>query len=503
MTKEQKNNIINTILKSCLFSEYLPTEFNTEKLTQVCFEVKFPNYSLKPIEFTMDKFNDLGNRRYIAIPEVWSFLSAVASLKCGNILQNIINLNKSNEHSLSHILDEEENIKKFSENYGFTFDNRSQKIINIESKKDFLKNLQLKIEKSRGCECILHVDISNFFNSIYTHNITAITKGEEWANSQYQKQSNHEKEYLQLRDLDSKIAAMNQKRTHGILTGPRLSFIIAESLLTIIDTELKEQLRTLDIDFVRYVDDYDLFIKDKNKIKSATHLFNQTLQKYGLSINDSKTKIEDFPFYVYTDYEKCADLNDSLYNIYAKYANIEKSGVQNGAILYFCQNILSQHPDKDTALSLSFSILKNVAKSLISSCKNIAEFSANETNKNIVYSMLYQLLNDCSKKQMDLECIWLLYTFLKKFPEFSVEDDILYDELNEICLIIYFYESKHGKTQQFIVQRAKKCGWLLNYELFFNDIITINELKDNLRIDDATPYEFFKSNNINFYTAIK
>ena len=501
MTNEQKDKIINTILQSCLFSEYLPNEFNSEKLTQKCFVSKFPNYSLKPVEFTMDKFNDLGNRRYIAIPEIWSFLDAVVALNNGNILQDIIKLNNSNLHTLSHILDEEENIKRFSEGYEFKID-KTKKIINSEIERDFCKNLQLKIEKSNGCECILHLDISNFFNSIYTHNITAITKGEEWANFQYHQQGTQDTEYIQLHNLDNKIAAMNQKRTHGILTGPRLSFIIAESLLTIIDADLESQLKDLDIDFVRYVDDYDLFIKDKSKIEQATYIFNKTLQKYGLSINDSKTKIEDFPFYVYRDYDKYLDTTDNLFNTYAKYANIEKSCAQHGAILYFCQNILPLYPDNDTALSLSFSILKNISKSLVSSCKNIASFKTTEKNKEVIYLMLKQMLNDYAKKHMDLECIWILYTLLKIFPEVSVDNNTLL-QLNELCLIIYFYESKNGKTEQTIIQKAEECGWLFNYELFFNNIISIDDLKKNLKIDDATPYEFLKNQQINFYTNSK
>lgn len=129
-----------------------------------------------------------------------------------------------------------------------------------------------------------------------------MTKGEDWANKQFQLFLNNKtttKEYSTLKNIDNKFTEMNLKRTHGLLIGPRLSFIVAESLLTQIDIELHRELKPHNIDFVRYVDDYDIFILNEKQIQITKEIFNQVLQKYGLLINDSKTKLEEFPLYIY------------------------------------------------------------------------------------------------------------------------------------------------------------------------------------------------------------
>lgn len=500
MNKTQKMNLVETILKSCLFSEYLPSEFSTELLTKNEFSI-ISNNLLPPTTFSMDKFNDIENRRFISIPEISSFICAVHSLAEDNILEQIINLNKQNKHSLSKILNKKQKIKQFSDGYGFTFITKEE--ISYENNdNDFLNNLNIKLEKSKSCKYILHLDIANFFNSIYTHNISALTKGEAWANRQFQLDQNNQKvlkEYTTLKNIDSKIIEMNLKRTHGLLIGPRLSFIIAESLLTQIDMELHQILSPRDIDFVRYVDDYDVFIRDEKQIKLTKDTFNQILQKYGFLINDSKTKLEEFPFYTYIDYETILDNKSNLSNQYAKFGQIEKNKTQNGALLYFCENVLSKHTNSNIALSLSFSILKNISKALISSCKNIANFAITKDNEIEVYGLLIDILKDFSKNNYDLESIWVIYTLLKLFPNFSVSEDTLYSQLNEPALVVYMYESKYGMKEEFLKDRAKECGWLLNYELFFNDIITKDELKENLKITNTSSYEQLKKRDIHFY----
>lgn len=189
----------------------------------------------------------------------------------------------------------------------------------------------------------------------------------------------------------------------------------------------------------------------------------------------------------------------NLSNQYAKFGQIEKSKTQNGALLYFCENILSKYTTSDIALSLSFSILRNIFKALMSSCKNIANFNITKENKTEIYDLLIDILNDFSENHYDLESIWVIYTILKLFPEFSVSKDKLCNKLNEPALVVYMYESKYGMKEEFLKDRAKKCGWLLNYELFFNDIITEDELKENLKITNISSYQHLKNKKINFY----
>ncbi|MFW5780105.1 MAG: hypothetical protein ACOCWI_01455, partial [Bacillota bacterium] len=57
------------------------------------------------------------------------------------------------------------------------------------------------------------------------------------------------------------VGGQNLKRTHGLLIGPKISFVLAEAILSAIDKELRKSLQELDIAFVRFVDDYDVFLK--------------------------------------------------------------------------------------------------------------------------------------------------------------------------------------------------------------------------------------------------
>ena len=70
---------------------------------------------------------------------------------------------------------------------------------------------------------------------------------------------------------------------------------------TVEEFEKLKKLHPFYIYIERYVDDYDVFIKDEKHIKTVKDIFNHVLQKYGLIINDSKTKLEEFPFYTYIE----------------------------------------------------------------------------------------------------------------------------------------------------------------------------------------------------------
>lgn len=503
MDKNQKRDLVEHILKTCLFSEYLPSEFTTKLLNNKCLDICNKNIFLEPLSFSMDKFNELKDRRYIFVPEITSFISAVRILSDGNILNEMIMFNKKNNHSLSKIINEKKEVKKFVDVYNI-FISKSVEVFTESKDNDFLKNLEIKLEKSKACKYVLHLDISNCYNSIYAHNITAILKGVKWASEQYSKykrEENVDPEYKKLSALDRKIREMNCQKSNGLLTGPKLSFIIAESLLTRIDAELEAELNDLGVDFVRYVDDYDVFIQNENKKEQIKDIFISVLHRYDLTINDSKTRIEEFPFYTYIDYKSIVDeknnIDDSnLINQYAKFSQIEKLKIQNGAILYFCENVLSRYINSDIALSLNFSILRNVPKALRNSCKNLIKFSLNK--KDEIKELLSCILRYFANIKYDLECIWIIYIIYKLYPDYSIDIEVL-NQLNEIALVILIYESQEVINNNIIKNKAKNGGWLLNYELFYENIISEDELKENLKVSNIESYKELKAKQIHFY----
>ena len=91
--------------------------------------------------------------------------------------------------------------------------------------------------------------------------IPAIVLGFNKAQEEYEKSLKHtpcSETYKKYKKLDGVIRYQNLNRTNGLLPGILTSKIIAEALLTRIDIELEE----VGLKFVRYVDDYEVFLYD-------------------------------------------------------------------------------------------------------------------------------------------------------------------------------------------------------------------------------------------------
>lgn len=89
--------------------------------------------------------------------------------------------------------------------------------------------------------------------------IPSIILGVDQTEEEYEKFKRGETcidQYNKYRKLDEVIRQQNLNRTNGLLPGILSSKIIAEAMLTRLDMELKEA----GVNFVRYVDDYEVFL---------------------------------------------------------------------------------------------------------------------------------------------------------------------------------------------------------------------------------------------------
>ena len=510
-----KKTTIDELLKNGLFSEYLPFEFNTKSIDKNILTEKFDTTKTTPLSYTMWKQNDnikRENRRVISIPNIIDFINLIKQLNISYTYPSLLNRNSKNKHSLSKAFYDDGCIRQFNIDYV------NKIIIGKEitaeiSKKDFISNLDEKLRRAKACECILHLDISNFFGSVYTHFITSITKGEDWAQKEYEKKQENinkdknkkekiSQEYTDLDLIDERFRNLNKGRTHGLLLGPRVSFVIAEFLLTQIDVEIERELKGL-CDFVRYVDDYEFFIDKKSDVEKVILLVRNTLNRYGFVLNDLKTKIEEFPFYSYINFEKVNVEQLNISEKYSLFANIEKQNIQNGALYFFINQIMpTDQTDKDIALNIAFNIIKNIPESLIRGCVYI-ENSVKLNNKSIILENLSKMLYYFLDKNYDIETIWLINLILKIDSSYSFKiKDI--DRLNDIAKIIIYYNSSIKKYKNHIINKSGN-NWLLNYELYFNNDITDKmflrrtKQKSNL----LSNYEKLKALNIHFYNSSK
>ena len=96
------------------------------------------------------------------------------------------------------------------------------------------------------------------------------------------------------------VRSLNGARTNGLLVGPYISRILAESLLAVVDEELREH----NLIFTRYADDYEIAVGQGEQKDDILHLVTSVFDRYYFRINTEKTFYEEYPFYIFSNYEK-------------------------------------------------------------------------------------------------------------------------------------------------------------------------------------------------------
>lgn len=142
--------------------------------------------------------------------------------------------------------------------------------------------------------CMLQVDISKCFPSIYTHSIGWAVKDKRLAKSKPKGSFDGE--------FDNLMQIINYRETNGIIIGPEVSRIFAEIILQKIDLSLVKKMLengfkiSKDFDFRRYVDDYFVFYRTENVRVAFVKYLEFTLSEYKMYLNEAKTTMVSRPF---------------------------------------------------------------------------------------------------------------------------------------------------------------------------------------------------------------
>ena len=148
---------------------------------------------------------------------------------------------------------------------------------------DYLSNLSNRIKISNGKFYCLKIDISSFYNNIYTHSISWHLKNED--------------RRTLFENLDVLNRTLNSNETKGIVIGPYTSAFFSELILSKVDRALIPFFREKDIFYQRYCDDYIIFSDSKEILENEVlQLVEKELSNYKLDINYSKISIEEFPY---------------------------------------------------------------------------------------------------------------------------------------------------------------------------------------------------------------
>lgn len=500
-----------------LFSEYLPSNFNLKSETLDIFkDIEVPNSIdyIEPYKFTMSRFKDNESRRVIHLPEITAYISAVNYMDSEEIIKELIELSAESENSFSKIVQSNGEILKHETRYGHFEDEGVDESRFIQS--TYIPNVAEKIKRAQGAKGILHLDISNFYGSVYTHIFPAILLGYDKAMEQYKYFLGNKADgrisdiYKRYEKLDGKVRGLNSNRTNGLLTGPLLSFFLAEALLTRIDQEIENT----GVSFFRYVDDFEIIIYEEKDIDLYKTIISDILGKYHFSINNEKTKYVKFPYYVvenlqmiYEEYVSSKAESNDLIEIFNKYFNLESEG-NKGAIRYLVKSINERFQVKDYELYVSYllNILVNDNRSLIKVCELIIKdkdkLTFGDNHIKIIKKLILQYVRD----KKDLEVIWLIY-LLKSLGVNSIEKDIVKNVIrskNELAIIMIIGEYAEDLDHNIIGElTALSSSWILLYQLSLENHISTDEFENRVGLNKSKHfYRKLKYKRFTFYKPI-
>jgi hypothetical protein len=144
---------------------------------------------------------------------------------------------------------------------------------------------------------IIRADVTNFYNSVYTHSIGWAIHGRETA---------FKDKILKLtgNKLDRLIQYANDGRTNGIPVGSALSDLIAEIVLTSVDRKVSKKLKGIDFIGSRFKDDYRILCNTEKDAKAILKVLSDELVNFNLLINEHKTKVLNLPDGLYRQHDR-------------------------------------------------------------------------------------------------------------------------------------------------------------------------------------------------------
>ena len=152
---------------------------------------------------------------------------------------------------------------------------------------------QESIRKSLEYNYCFQTDISNCYPSIYLHSISWAIYGIEETKRRLTA-SYPQRELMLGTQIERYLQAMQYQETVGIPLGSTVYDFIAEIVLGYIDDLFAEKVKKegLRIEVLRYRDDYRIFSNSAEDLNLAIICLQQTLARFKLNINPSKTEIK-------------------------------------------------------------------------------------------------------------------------------------------------------------------------------------------------------------------
>jgi len=156
---------------------------------------------------------------------------------------------------------------------------------------DFVDKTHQQIVRSTSSKYLLHLDISRFYASIYTHSIPWAIHTKPTAKASMATPALKRSLYGNL--LDEAVRNSQDQQTIGIPIGPDSSRVISEIIGVAIDQDLKSKLPN--IVGLRHIDDFYFYFKTLAELEKAKSIVQTTIKQYELELNPLKLKIAELP----------------------------------------------------------------------------------------------------------------------------------------------------------------------------------------------------------------
>lgn len=262
---------------------------------------KVSNFELQ--SYLYDKnLSKLKRKQLISISYPKTLLtSRIFSIQHPKIYHDIVfHLEKNWKKVIDHIFNKENKIYSYSFPIPLT-KIREQSLSKLRSGRMIYEWLSMAerdlILDSINYKFIVRTDITNFYSSIYTHSIAWALHGREDALKDSKCNFFGNK-------IDKLVQYANDGRTNGIPVGSALSDLIAEIILSSIDTQTSKQLQEIDFLAVRFKDDYRFICNSEFDAKEILRILSINLSNFNLSINENKTHIYKLPDGLYRKHDR-------------------------------------------------------------------------------------------------------------------------------------------------------------------------------------------------------
>lgn len=404
---------------------------------------------VEPLNFCISKPNGANRVMSVVNPLVLIPLHFYINKHNNAILEEQIS-SKKNYESLSKFYFKN---KEYTRYYNY---DEEPFIVNYSTiyQNSYKTNLLIKQKISDGKYYQLSIDISNFYNSIYTHVIS-------W-------DLVNENNKIIFDNLDFLNRTLNNNETKGIVIGPYTSSLFSEIILSKIDRIMISMYSDKDVNLSRYCDDYYFYCDVKEMLENEIIMvMSENLSKYKLDINMDKINIAEFPF---------ISLNTiQTKNIYLLTKQIEEKKYDNEII--FIEDIMNEI---NKSIQINYTNCNYLLTILVSYIKDGKLTSANFTEEtaeilldfllnmsfkqNMIVSKAFDLIinifrlvdtdidmdriiNKWIKKRnsrifhlKEIVDIWLAYLIILFNVRTDIVDQYMLDliEKNDLCTILVF-----------------------------------------------------------------